>query len=123
MADPDEINDQKTTTRKLLSYEAIIERGQIVSNAGGGCHQQNAQNAELSPEGAAFFCSARRIFAGCESIQELEVLPHEVAADVLRIGVDKLLGDRSRRIADADTRTRLTRVSPSAQGLRGCHRG
>src|SRR5689334_15291484 len=32
-------------------------------------------------------------------VQELQILPDEVAADVLGIGVDQFLGDRPRRLA------------------------
>src|SRR5258708_24075753 len=35
-------------------------------------------------------------------LQELQVLPHEVATDALGIGVDQLPGDRSRRLAVGD---------------------
>src|SRR5713226_4760582 len=35
-------------------------------------------------------------------LQELQVLPHEVATDALGIGVDQLLGDRTRRLAVGD---------------------
>src|SRR6266481_4364191 len=35
-------------------------------------------------------------------LQELQVLPHEIAADALGIGVDKLPGDRTRRLAVGD---------------------
>src|ERR1051326_6772599 len=95
------------TTRNLLSYENLFERGQIVSNAGGSCHQQNAR-ARAKTHGN--FCAQRSTIDANEfsqaakSIQELEVLADEIATDILRIGVDQLLGDRSRCLAVAHAR-------------------
>src|SRR3954469_16239651 len=59
-------------------------------------HGRRSSGAPMGPSAAGFSLQCSML------LQELQVLADEVAADVLRIGVDQLPGDRARGLAVGD---------------------
>src|SRR5690349_611211 len=62
------------------------------------------QSMRKPPPFEGGYCPAFRCGTEGPLVEELQVLGHEIAADVLGIGVDQLLRDRPRRLAVADRR-------------------